>query len=142
MPDKSAAVTIDFYPDVDITEEMKDKITPSLQNIAEAIAAEARASTAFQDYKGTNRQSSWSRRKWGRGASKRLRKSIKVTKGKYGHSYLVKATAPHAWLVEYGHEVVTKDGRSTGKRAEPHPFLIPAADKVFAHLGQFFIRRS
>jgi len=31
----------------------------------------------------------------------------------------------HAALVEYGHEVISH-GKSTGKRAKPHPFLKPA----------------
>ncbi len=34
----------------------------------------------------------------------------------------------HAHLVELGHRIVTKDGRDTGRRARPFPFMRPAYD--------------
>ena len=33
----------------------------------------------------------------------------------------------HGHLVEYGHRIVKHDGEDTGKMAEPHPFMEPAA---------------
>jgi len=35
---------------------------------------------------------------------------------------------PHGHLVEFGHSIVTAAGVDTGYRAEPHPFLEPAAE--------------
>lgn len=39
---------------------------------------------------------------------------------------MVSATAPHAHLVEYGHEMCDHQGRPTGERVPPHPFMLEA----------------
>lgn len=36
----------------------------------------------------------------------------------------------HGHLVEHGHEIVTRDGRRTGRRARPKPFVRPAFDET------------
>ena len=36
----------------------------------------------------------------------------------------------HGHLVENGHEIVTRDGRRTGRRARPKPFVRPAFDET------------
>ena len=95
--------------------------------IAKKLAQDARATTLFQDYKGTARESSWSKKRWGSLAQK-LRKSIRVRKSKFEDGgYIVVASAPHAHLVEYGHALV-KNGKTIG-RVAPRPFLRKAKDQ-------------
>lgn len=36
----------------------------------------------------------------------------------------------HGHLVENGHEIVTRDGKRTGRRARPRPFVRPAFDET------------
>lgn len=36
----------------------------------------------------------------------------------------------HGHLVEYGHDIVTRDGRLIGRRAQPKPFVRPAFDET------------
>lgn len=36
----------------------------------------------------------------------------------------------HGHLVEDGHEIVTRDGKRTGRRARPRPFVRPAFDET------------
>lgn len=65
------------------------------------------------------------------GETGNLANSIKqsVTRdGLYGQVATSKL-APHAHLVEFGHRIVTKDGKDTGKRAKATPFLRPAWDE-------------
>jgi len=54
-----------------------------------------------------------------------LRKGIAKKNQRYSSIVGFKVPAHHAALVEYGHEVISH-GKSTGKRAKPHPFLKPA----------------
>jgi len=63
--------------------------------------------------------------------SGKLSRSIRATKSKFNKdSMVVKATAPHAHLVEHGHAVkVEKGGRVVG-HAAAHPFLGPAVESV------------
>lgn len=59
-----------------------------------------------------------------------LKKSISTQKSLYeGGGYIVKATAPHAHLVEFGHIMVTRGGRVVG-HVPAHPFLHKARNKV------------
>ena len=59
-----------------------------------------------------------------------LKRSIKSQKSRYENGgYIVKATAPHAHLVEYGHIMVTRGGRVVG-HVPAHPFLHKARNKV------------
>jgi hypothetical protein len=64
-----------------------------------------------------------------------LRKSIRKKKSKlYKDSQIVGAFAPHAHLIEFGHDVkVSKDGRVVG-HAQARPFLGPASDAVRGRL--------
>ena len=54
-----------------------------------------------------------------------LKKGIAKKGQQYSTIVGFKAPAHHAALLEFGHEVVSH-GKSTGKRAKPHPFLKPA----------------
>ncbi|MDR2593000.1 MAG: HK97 gp10 family phage protein [Chitinispirillales bacterium] len=54
-----------------------------------------------------------------------LKKGIAKKNQQYSTIVGFKAPAHHAALVEYGHEIISH-GKSTGKRAKPHPFLKPA----------------
>lgn len=67
---------------------------------------------------------------------KHLQDNIIVKKGTYGESvWLVKAMRPHAHLVEYGHYMVTHDGRTVGF-VRPYPYLAPAKQAVMESLGR------
>lgn len=119
MARPSAKVTVDIDPEV-LSEAMAKMLEPQLADVAEEIAGEARKTSAFADKTGL------------------LRKSIAVRKSKFENGgYIVRATAPHAHLVEFGHDMVSHAGRKVGE-VPPHPFLRPAANKVFGRLAQFF----
>jgi len=108
-----------------------------LHEAAIEVGFAARRSTAFQDYKGTGRESKSSKRKWSRNA-KRLRHSIQVERSKFeGGGFIVTARAPHAHLVEKGHLLVTKDKNGIVKvrgHVPPHAFLRPALDAARAKI--------
>ena len=99
-----------------------------LEKVAIAVRDEARASTAFQDYRGTSREpaSAAAKRK---GNFKNLRKHIKHWWSKKEQVWMVSASQPHAHLVEFGHVQVTPKGKVTG-HTPAHPFLRPAVEKV------------
>jgi HK97 gp10 family phage protein len=126
----SLTVTLDLG-DFDI--EIQRFINDNAETIAKQIATDARASTAFKDYKGTARESNWSKKTWGPKARK-LRKSIRAKKSKFdAGGWIVQATAPHAWLVEFGH--------GGPKPAPAHPYLKPALDKnINAAIREFGAR--
>lgn len=109
--------------DADIREMMKE-VEPDVDRVLEAaagrIASEAMASTAFRD--GTSKH-----------PHKHLRDTIQVRKSRYD-GYIVQATAPHAFLVEYGHAMVTHEGRIVG-HVPAHSFLRSAKESVLASLG-------
>ena len=113
----SAEVKFDFSKVGDMVAEY---INDNAEEIAKQIAIDARASTEFKDYKGTDRESNASKRKYTKG--RKLRKSIRAKESKFDDGgWIVVATAPHAHLVEYGH-----GGKSP---APAHPFLRPALNK-------------
>ena len=97
-------MTVDVKFDLtEFEKKLADHINENAEQIARQIATDARATTAFKDYKGTSRESSWSKKTWGENA-RRLRRSIKAKKSKYEDGgWIVQATAPHAHLIEYGH---------------------------------------
>jgi phage gpG-like protein len=72
-----------------------------------------------------------------RNLSGNLRKSIRRKKSKLDKdTQLVGAFAPHAHLIEFGHDVkVSKDGAVVG-HAPARPFLGPAADAVADRLPE------
>ena len=95
----------------------------ALEAIAHRVADRARHSTAFNDT--THSAPGY----------KHLRQSIKVKKSKYEDGgWIVLATASHAGLVEYGHAMVTHDGRTIG-HVPAHSFLRSAKNEVLASLG-------
>ncbi len=96
--------------DIDLS-AILDQVEGAEERLATVVAEEARNSTAFTDDTG------------------KLRKSIKVEKNPDGPGYVVSARDPKAHLIEFGHAMVTKDGRTVG-HVEAKPFLGPARDKV------------
>jgi hypothetical protein len=121
-------------------EKLARFINENAEQIAKQIATDARATTEFQDYKGTARESEWSKKTWGSNARK-LRRSIRAKESKFEDGgWIVQATAPHAHLIEYGHDIVTKDGRKVG-RAQPRSFLRKALnDNIAAARNAFGAR--
>jgi len=100
--------------------DVAEYINDNAEEIAKQIAIDARSSNAFQDYKGTDRESNRSKLKYSNG--RKLRKSIKAKESKFDDGgWIVIVTAPHAHLIEYGH-----GGESP---APAHPFLRPALGK-------------
>lgn len=100
-------------------------------DLAAKVAARAKASSAFQDYKGTPRESKYSKANYSKAEKSKLRKSIRVKKSKFTDGgAIVYSGAPHAWLVEFGHTLVI-DGKVVGK-VPAHPYLRPAVDQVMA----------
>ncbi len=70
-----------------------------------------------------------------------LRKSIKMYPSKFKDGgYIVVATAPHAYLVEYGHAIVERGGFDEGGvitgYVPPHPFMRNAVKKNRARAEQ------
>ena len=104
-----------------ITAEVAAWSDDIVKAVADELLKEARknAETAFADKSG------------------KLRKSLGKKKSKFGSdTMIVQASAPHAHLVERGHNVkVKKDGRVLG-HAAAHPFLGPAAEAVRARLPE------
>ena len=97
------------WDQVRIIREIMGEADKDLAEVAAAVERDAKASTAFKDKTGT------------------LRKSIKKQKSRYPNGgWIVKADAPHAHLIEYGHG---------GKNPAPaHPFLRPARDKNISYM--------
>ena len=84
----------------EIDDAVPDFVVKHIEENAEDVAGEielrARGTTAFLDKTG------------------RLRKAISAKKSRYeGGGWIVGAWAPHAWLVEFGHELINP---YTGKR--------------------------
>lgn len=105
-----------------ISREVARYTDEGIKAIADAAKARAKASSAFADKSG------------------KLRKSIKTEKSKKRRKkgetvYLLRAMAPHAHLIEYGHAMVTHDGRVVGHVAA-HPFIQPAVDSVLPEAEQ------
>lgn len=99
--------------EADLARLVEGKADEALELIADDVVRRAKASAAFADKTGG------------------LRKSIKKVRGKYpaeNPAWLVKATAPNAHLVEYGH--------GGPAPAPPHPFLTPARDAAMATAGK------
>lgn len=101
-----------ILPLQEIEQEVRAEFDRMLGPIAERVAAEARATSAFADKTG------------------KLRKSIKARKSKFQDGgWIVVARSPHAHLVEFGHTSVNSNGLVTGS-VPAHPFLRPARDRV------------
>lgn len=103
-----------------------------LEKVAIAVRDEARASTAFRDYRGTPREPATAAAKR-KGPFKNLRKKIRHWWSKKDECWIVSASAPHAHLVEFGHAQVTPKGKVVGHVAA-HPFLRPSVEKVMGRI--------
>ncbi len=78
---------------------VKKYITDNAEKVANEIEFRAKATTAFLDKTG------------------RLREAIKARKSKYEDGgWIVGAWAPHAWLVEFGHDLINPyTGKKVGR---------------------------
>ena len=106
---------LEGFNEVTITRMLLPDIDTELEAVAGEVAEEARASTLFKDSKKTKNK---------------LRRSISVRKSKYEFGgWLVMARAPHAHLIEFGHLMVSHNGKVLGHVAA-RPFLHTARDRV------------
>lgn len=115
-----------------VLQEIEAYSDEQLERVAIAVRDEARASSAFQDYRGTEREpaSAAAKRK---GQFKNLRKKIQHWWSKKEKCWMVSASQPHAHLVEFGHVQVTPKGKVVG-HVPAHPFLRPAVEKTIANI--------
>ena len=105
-----ASVNVNLKGFEDALDEINRAIDANCEEVAEVVLDEARASAAFDDKTG------------------KLRKSIKMKESKFDDGgFIVYSNAPHAHLVEFGHDQI-KGGRVVG-HVEAHPFLRPAKEK-------------
>ena len=111
----SAQVRVEGFDIEALTEDVRNYIDADLKAAAERVASAAVASTDFKDSPKMKNK---------------LRKSIKPKVSKYPDGgWIVRATAPHAHLVEFGHAMVTTEGFTVG-HVPAHPFLRNALQKV------------
>lgn len=105
-------VVVDI-PIEEIRAGVRAEIDSDLGGIAAQVFEKAKASTAFRDKTG------------------RLRQSIWIYRSKYKDGgYVVYVKAPHSHLVEFGHAVVTKDGKVLEHRVPGKFFLRKARNAV------------
>ncbi|MCG4632353.1 HK97 gp10 family phage protein [Bilophila wadsworthia] len=105
-------VVVDI-PIEDIRAGVRAEIASDLGGIAAQVFEKAKSSTAFRDKTG------------------RLRQSIWIYRSKYKDGgYVVYVKAPHSHLVEFGHAVVTKDGKVLEHRVPGKFFLRKARNAV------------
>lgn len=115
-----------------VLQEIEAFSDAQLEKVAEAIVAEAKTSTAFQDYRGTPREPAY-KAAARKGPYKNLRKKIRHWWSKKDECWIVSASAPHAHLVEFGHVLVTPKGKVVG-HVPAHPFLRPAVESVIGRV--------
>ena len=105
-------VVVDL-PIEDIRAGVRAEIDSDVGGIAAQVFEKAKSSTAFRDKTG------------------RLRQSIWIYRSKYKDGgYVVYVKAPHSHLVEFGHAVVTKDGKVLEYRVPGKFFLRKARNAV------------
>ena len=105
-------VVVDI-PIEDIRAGVRAEIDSDLGGIAAQVFEKAKSSMAFRDKTG------------------RLRQSIWIYRSKYKDGgYVVYVKAPHSHLVEFGHAVVTKDGKVLEHRVPGKFFLRKARNAV------------
>ena len=105
-------VVVDI-PIEDIRAGVRAEIDSDLGGIAAQVFEKAKSSTAFRDKTG------------------RLRQSIWIYRSKYKDGgYVIYVKAPHSHLVEFGHAVVTKDGKVLEHRVPGKFFLRKARNAV------------
>ena len=104
-------VTVDI-PIEDIRAGVRAEIDSALGTVAAQVYEKAKATTAFRDKTG------------------KLRRSIWIYRSKYENGgYVIYVKAPHSHLVEFGHAVVTKDGKVLEHRV-PGKFFLKARNAV------------
>ena len=116
--------------------QVKPDVDRVLEGIAGQIADEARASTAFNDTGITVEKKR--NMEFGQDVTRRhkhLRQTIEPKKSRFDDGgYIVRATAPHAHLVEFGHLKVLW-GKVTSEHVPAHSFLRKAKNDVMARLA-------
>lgn len=119
MAGRSAKVNVEI--DIEVPKEVRQFVQENEQEVAKEIEGYAKTSTAFKD---TGFQFFGMKLKG-------LRDSIKARKSKFENGgWIVQAVAPHAHLVEFGHDMVDwRTGKTLGK-VRPHPFLRPAKERA------------
>jgi hypothetical protein len=130
-------IEISFNDIKAIIDQLGPSVDEALEPIAKKVANAAKRSTAFKD---SNKSTDVKRNldfwpdEWF--PHKHLRPAIDVKKSKFPlGGWIVRANRPHGHLVEYGHYLVTPDGRTIGF-VPPHAFLRPAKEEVMAGLGR------
>ena len=111
---RTAKIQVRIQIDEEVPKALKDFIIENEEKVAKMIEDRAKATTQFKDKTG------------------RLRKSIKAKKSKYDEGgWIVSAIAPHAHLVEFGHDKIVPwiSPNSIGT-VPPHPFLREAKESV------------
>jgi len=112
-------------------------VDEALKPIAMQVANTAKRSAAFKDSSKSvehKRMLNYWPDKWF--PHKHMRPAIDVRKSKFTFGgWIVRANRPYGHLVEYGHYLVTHDGRTIGF-VPPHAFLRPAKEEVMASLGR------
>lgn len=101
-------VTVDI-PIEDIRAGVRAEIDSALGTVAAQVYEKAKATTAFRDKTGKLRRSIWIYENGG---------------------YVIYVKAPHSHLVEFGHAVVTKDGKVLEHRVPGKFFLRKARNAV------------
>jgi len=131
-----------------ISEEVLRRVNIAIDDAAMALASEikarAKGSTAFRDYKNTERENIYSRKHHKSGTM--LRQSIKHKRSKFPDGgAIVYASAPHAHLVEFGHALV--EGRkfmpTYGQvigRVREHSYLRSEREAVMGQALESFSR--
>lgn len=105
-----ASFSVEIPEDAALISALNVYIDENMKEIAEEVATETRQRTPIR--KGL------------------LVKSVRSRKSRFeGGGYLVVVKAPHAHLVEYGHDIVSRSGKVVG-RVRAYPFLRPSVQAV------------
>lgn len=107
--------------DIELPKEVKDFVEKNEEAVAKIIEGKAKATSSFIDKTGI------------------LRKRIKAKESKYADGgWIVEARAPHAHLIEYGHELIDwRTGRRIGV-VPARPFLRKAKEETIARAINMF----
>ena len=135
-----ASVEIHWPNDQEILAGVATFIDQNAGAIAEDIAAEAEATTAFKDKTGKLRKSIRARKmhSWtGSRGGTHLTESVPTNRDVDGVVWVVQASDPKAHLIELGHVKKTRKGKILGT-VPAYPFIRPALEKIFAKASALF----
>lgn len=129
-------VQIRFPKEIDLRQYQR-QLDKDLKNIADLTGKYAQRSTAFRDVTGELRKSITVEKRHEYTTSRgNVRLAVNLPRNREADAvvYLVRAKAPHAHLVEYGHAMVTRSGNTVGY-VPAQPFLRPAFIKALQDRG-------